>query len=922
MSFLEKIFGNYSEKEVKRVRPIAAKVMALETKYEAMNDSELQAQTALLKERLAAGETLDDILPDAFAVCREAAWRVLGMKHFEVQVIGGIILHQGRIAEMKTGEGKTLVATLPAYLNGLTGRGVHIVTVNDYLARRDSEWMGKLYNWLGLSVGLIIHEKSDAERREAYRCDITYGTNNEMGFDYLRDNMVVYKENKVQQKGHVYGIVDEVDSILIDEARTPLIISGRGEDSSHLYEDTDRFAKGLHKVKVKEMAEKEDNDDIYEDADYIVDEKAKTATLTRRGVAKAEAHFGVENLMDSDNLTLAHHIDQAIKANGVMTRDIDYVVKDGEVLIVDEFTGRIMLGRRYNEGLHQAIEAKEGVKIRNESKTLATITFQNYFRLYEKLSGMTGTALTESEEFQEIYSLDAIETPTNKPVIRIDHPDVIYRSEQAKYNAVVEQIKECHEKGQPVLVGTISIEKSELISKYLKKAKIKHEVLNAKQHEREAAIVAQAGKFGAVTIATNMAGRGTDIMLGGNAEFLAKTQMAKEEYEEEMISNAFAYFETEDEEILAARARARELEEAYKAEIKDEADKVRAAGGLYILGTERHESRRIDNQLRGRSGRQGDPGESRFFLSLEDDLLRLFGGQRIESIMGMLNVEEDMPIENKMLSKTIENAQLKVEGRNFAIRKQVLQYDDVMNKQREIIYEQRDQVLDNKDLKESILAMLDENIAENVSLFCNAESPIDDWNLAGLKEKYMGWLTNPDDFKYTDSEKQSVSTQQITDMLTERGHERYEAREKEFGEELMRELERRVLLSNVDNHWMDHIDAMEELKQGIGLRAMAQRDPVVEFRLEGFDMFDEMTAAIREDTVRMMLTIRVQKEAPIQRKQVAKPTMASGGTDGSEKAKPVKKSKKVGPNDPCPCGSGKKYKKCCMQKDKQAGLSQ
>ena len=921
MSFLEKIFGNYSEKEVKRIKPIASKVMALEGKYEAMNDSELQAQTGLLKERLAGGETLDDILPDAFAVCREAAWRVLGMKHFEVQVIGGIILHQGRIAEMKTGEGKTLVATLPAYLNGLTGRGVHIVTVNDYLARRDSEWMGKLYNWLGLTVGLIVHEKSDPERREAYQCDITYGTNNEMGFDYLRDNMVVYKENKVQQKGHVYGIVDEVDSILIDEARTPLIISGRGEDSSHLYEDADNFAKKLRKVKVKEMAEKEDNDDIYEDADYIVDEKAKTATLTRRGVAKAEEYFGVENLMDSDNLTLAHHIDQAIKANGVMTRDIDYVVKDGEVLIVDEFTGRIMLGRRYNEGLHQAIEAKEGVKIRNESKTLATITFQNYFRLYEKLSGMTGTALTESEEFQEIYSLDAIETPTNKPVIRIDHPDVIYRTEQAKYNAVVEQIKACHEKGQPVLVGTISIEKSEIISKYLKKAKIKHEVLNAKQHEREAAIVAQAGKFGAVTIATNMAGRGTDIVLGGNSEFLAKSQMAKEGFEEEMISNAFAYFETEDEEIIAARQRARELEDSFKAEIKEEADKVREAGGLYILGTERHESRRIDNQLRGRSGRQGDPGESRFFLSLEDDLLRLFGGQRIDSVMGMLNVDDDMPIENKMLSKTIENAQLKVEGRNFAIRKQVLQYDDVMNKQREIIYEQRDQVLDNKDLKDSIMAMLDENIAENVALFCNAESPVEDWNLQGLKEKYMGWLTKEDDFKYNDSEKQSVTTAEITEMLTERGHERYEEREKEFGSDMMRELERRVLLSNVDSHWMDHIDAMEELKQGIGLRAMAQRDPVVEFRLEGFDMFDEMTAAIREDTVRMMLTLRVQKEAPIQRKQVAKPTAASGGSDGSEKAKPVKKSKKVGPNDPCPCGSGKKYKKCCMQKDKMAGLN-
>ncbi len=922
MAFLEKIFGNYSQKEVKRIEPIKRKVLELENKYEAMTDKELQGQTPILKERLANGETLDDILPDAFAVCREAAWRVLGMKHFPVQVVGGIILHQGRIAEMKTGEGKTLVATLPAYLNGLTGNGVHIVTVNDYLARRDSEWMGKLYTWLGLTVGLIVHEKDDAERRQAYECDITYGTNNEMGFDYLRDNMVVHKSSKVQQKGHIYAIVDEVDSILIDEARTPLIISGRGEDSSSLYTDANTFAKTLHKVKVKEMAEKEDNDDIYEDADYIVDEKAKTATLTRKGVAKAEEYFGVENLMDSENMTLLHHIDQAIKANGVMTRDIDYVVKGGEVLIVDEFTGRIMLGRRYNEGLHQAIEAKEGVEIRNESKTLATITFQNYFRLYEKLAGMTGTALTESEEFQEIYSLDAIETPTNKPVIRIDNPDVIYRTEQGKIKAIIRQITECHEKGQPVLVGTISIEKSELISKHLKKAKIKHEVLNAKQHEREAAIVAQAGKYGAVTIATNMAGRGTDIMLGGNAEFLAKTKMEKEGFEPDMISNAFAFFETDDEEILAARTRAQELEAQYKAEIQEEADKVREAGGLYILGTERHESRRIDNQLRGRSGRQGDPGESRFFLSLDDDLLRLFGGQRIENIMGMLDVDEDMPIENKMLSKTIENAQLKVEGRNFAIRKQVLQYDDVMNKQREIIYGQRDQVLENQDLKESIMGMLDENIAENVSLFCNSSSPVEDWNLQGLKEKYIGWLTTDEDFKYTDSEKQKVTTAQITEMLTERGHELYEKREQEFGSETMRELERVVLLRNVDQHWMDHIDAMEELKQGIGLRAMAQRDPVVEFRLEGFDMFDEMTAAIREDTVRMMLTLRIRKEAPVERKQVAKPTSASaGGTDGSEKARPVKKGKKTGPNDPCPCGSGKKYKKCCMQKDKQASLN-
>ncbi len=916
MGLMEKLFGNYSKKEVKRILPVRDKVLALEEKYQAMTDSELQAQTNILKNRLNSGETLDDILPDAFAVCREASWRVLGMKHFPVQVVGGIILHQGRIAEMKTGEGKTLVATLPAYLNGLTGNGVHIVTVNDYLARRDSEWMGKLYNWLGLSVGLIIHEKDDDQRREAYGADITYGTNNEMGFDYLRDNMVVHKKRKVQQKGHNYAIVDEVDSILIDEARTPLIISGKGDESSELYTLADRFAKSLHKVKIKEMEEKQDADDIYEDADYIVDEKAKTATLTRRGTAKAEEHFQVNNLMDAENTTLLHHINQAIKANGVMTRDVDYVVKDGEVLIVDEFTGRIMLGRRYNEGLHQAIEAKEGVKVESESKTLATITFQNYFRLYDKLAGMTGTAQTESEEFQEIYSLDVVETPTNKPVKRIDNPDVIYRTEKAKFNAVINQIRECHEKGQPVLVGTINIEKSELLSKYLKKAKIKHEVLNAKQHDREAAIIAQAGKYGAVTIATNMAGRGTDIMLGGNAEFLAKTEMAKQGYEEEIISAATAYFETEDEEILNARKAYRELEQKYKDDIKEEADKVREAGGLYILGTERHESRRIDNQLRGRSGRQGDPGESRFFLSLEDDLLRLFGGTRIDNMMDMLNVEEDMPIENKMLSNAIENAQKKVEGRNFAIRKQVLKYDDVMNKQREIIYDQRNQVLDDMDLKETILKMLDENIADTVVSYCNDSVSPTEWNIQGLKEKYFGWLTDDNDFNYSDTELKGLISSDIIEMLTERGHERYEQREKEFGSDQMRELERMVLLRNVDTHWMDHIDAMEELKRGIGLRAMAQHDPVVEFRLEGFDMFDEMTAAIREDTVRMMFNIRLRRETPIERKQVAKVTATSGGSDGTEKAKPVRKGKKIGPNDPCPCGSGKKYKKCCMYKDK------
>ena len=901
---LTALFGDYSKKEVKRVKKISNKVLALEDKYQAMSDSELTAQTAALKQRLADGETLDDILPDAFAVCREAAWRVLGMKHFEVLIIGGIVLHQGRIAEMKTGEGKTLVATLPAYLNALTGEGVHIVTVNDYLAKRDSEWMGKLYRFLGLDVGLIIHDKNNSERRAAYNADITYGTNNEMGFDYLRDNMVQYKEQKVQ-RGHKFAIVDEVDSILIDEARTPLIISGKGEQSTDLYRQANAFAKTLKMVKVAKMDEKQDTESTY-DGDYVVDEKAKTATLTQDGVKKAEAYFNVENLMEMENSTLLHHINQAIKANGVMRRDIDYVVTDGQVKIVDEFTGRIMEGRRYNEGLHQAIEAKEGVKVEHESKTLATITFQNYFRLYGKLSGMTGTASTEAPEFSEIYKLDVVEIPTNKPLIRIDHPDVIFQTERAKFNHVIEQIKICHEKGQPVLVGTISIEKSELLSKMLKKAKIPHNVLNAKNHEREAEIIAQAGKLGAVTIATNMAGRGTDIMLGGNAEYLAKSEMKRMQYTDELIAEATGFAETDNEEILEARKTFQELEAKYKDEIKEEADKVREAGGLFILGTERHDSRRIDNQLRGRSGRQGDPGESQFYLSCEDDLMRLFGGERMQLMMGRLADDENMPIESKMISKTVESSQKKVEGKNFGIRKNTLQYDDVMNRQRQLIYKQRDQVLDGIDLTDKIIAMLDTNIEENVKNYLAGDHK-SDWNVAGLKEKYKGWLTTDDDFEDVDA----LSIDETIETLQERGHKILDEKREMLGDEMFQDFERMVLLRNVDTLWMDHIDAMDDLKQGIGLRAYAQRDPVVAFRMESYDMFDEMTATIRENTVRMMLTIMPRRREDVERKAVAKVTATSSGGDDTVKKEPVRKGQKIGPNDPCPCGSGKKYKKCC-----------
>lgn len=911
-NILAAFFGNYSKRELKRIQPLCDAVLKLEEKYKAMGDEELRAQTPALKERLANGETLDDILPDAFAVCREASARVLGMRHFNVQIIGGIVLHQGRIAEMKTGEGKTLVATLPAYLNALSGKGVHVVTVNDYLARRDSEWMGKVYRFMGLSVGLIAHDVEGEDRQKAYAADITYGTNNEFGFDYLRDNMVIYQENKVQ-RGHNFAIVDEVDSILIDEARTPLIISGQGDKSTEMYNVADKFASSLRVVKVAELNEKEDNDALYADADYIVDQKAKTATLTPSGVKKAEEYFKLENLMDADNISIQHYVNQAIKARGVMTRDIDYVVKDGEVLIVDEFTGRLMYGRRYNEGLHQAIEAKEGVEVARESKTLATITFQNFFRLYSKLSGMTGTAMTEEAEFREIYKLDVVEIPTNRALARKDLPDVVYKTEKAKFNAVIDDIEEHHKTGQPVLVGTISIEKSEELSALLRKRGVKHEVLNAKYHEKEAEIVAQAGHKGAVTIATNMAGRGTDIMLGGNAEFMAKTEMRRMGFSEELISESTAYSDTDDAEIIKARETFKELNEKYKKEISKEAEEVRAAGGLYIIGTERHESRRIDNQLRGRAGRQGDPGMTRFYISLEDDLMRLFGGQRITTLMDTLKVEEDMPIENKMLTKTIEGAQRKIEGRNFGIRKNVLQYDDVMNRQREIIYKQRDQVLAGENIRDQIMGMIEQSIEAQVKLFLPEDVAHDDWNLKGLRDHYMGWLIQQEDLVYTAEELERVEPEYIKNELIEKAHKLYEEREKMFGE-IIRELERVVLLKNVDSEWMDHIDAMEELKKGINLRAYGQHDPVVEYRVEGFDMFDEMIASIRENTARMMLTVQIRTQEEPKREQVAQPTTATAGSDDSDqKNHTVRKGKKIGPNEPCPCGSGKKFKKCTCE---------
>ena len=860
MGLLEKVFGNYSQKEIKRLQPTVNKVLALDEKFSAMSDAELRGMTDTLRARLAAGATLAAILPEAFATCRAASWRVLEMKHFPVQILGSLVLHQGRIAEMKTGEGKTLVATLACYLNALEGKGVHVVTVNDYLARRDSEWMGKVYNYLGLTVGLVVNGLDSAQRKKAYAADITYGTNNEFGFDYLRDNMVTTKARQVQ-RGHNFAIVDEVDSILIDEARTPLIISGQGDKSSELYTQADRFAKSLKVHRVTEIDVKEDADATI-DGDYIVDEKARTVTLTADGIAKAERYFNVENLMDPQNMTLLHHINQAIRANGLMKRDVDYVVKDDQIIIVDEFTGRLMIGRRYNEGLHQAIEAKEGVTVAKESKTLASITFQNYFRLYNKLSGMTGTAATEESEFREIYNLDVIEIPTNKPVIRQDHEDFVYTTMRGKYNAVIDQIVECHKKGQPVLVGTTSIEKSELLSRMLDRKGIRHTVLNAKFHEREAEIVAQAGKLGAVTIATNMAGRGTDIMLGGNAEFMAKHDMKKAGYDDDQISQATSYYDTDDEQILALRKTYNDLLQKHKEAIKPEAEQVRAAGGLFIIGTERHESRRIDNQLRGRSGRQGDPGESRFYLSLEDDLLRLFGGDRIQSMMATLKVDEDTPIAAKMLSNTIEGAQAKVEGRNFAIRKNVLQFDDVANRQREVIYKQRQQVLDGADISAVISRMIDEIVGETVDRFIGTSDDYHDWNLVGLRDFFRGWAITVDEMNYTTyEEKAAVQPEKLKDFLRERIHLLYTKREAMFGPKLMRELERVILLKNVDAKWMDHIDAMDDLKKGIYLRSYAQRDPVIEFRMESGEMFNAMVDLIREDTIKMLLTVQVRVTA-------------------------------------------------------------
>jgi len=910
LSIFSKLFGNYSKRELKRNEALVERVLALDEEYHAMSDRELKSQTDILKKRLANGETLDDILPEAFATCREATVRVQGIKPYPVQVVCGIILHQGRIGEMKTGEGKTNMAALPAYLNALSGKGVHVVTVNDYLAKRDSEWIGKIYRYLGISVGLITHDLENHLRKEAYAADITYGTNNEFGFDYLRDNMVIHANDKVQ-RGHSYAIVDEVDSILIDEARTPLIISGSGEKSTPLYGLADKFARSLRPVKVAETDEKEDNDELYREFDYIINEKLKTCSLTKRGVQKAEDYFHVDNLTDPENVTLQHHINQAIKAHGTMHRDIEYVVREGQVIIVDEFTGRLMYGRRYNEGLHQAIEAKEGVEVARESKTLATITFQNYFRLYDKLSGMTGTALTEEEEFAEIYKLDVIEIPTNRPMIREDCADIVYKTEKAKFNAVINDIAETHKMGQPVLVGTISIEKSEELSAMLKRRGVKHEVLNAKYHEKEAEIIAQAGHKGAVTIATNMAGRGTDIMLGGNDEFMAKSEMRRRGFDEEMINEAVGVGDTDDEEILEARKVFAELRAKFKKQIEPSAEEVKNCGGLYIIGTERHESRRIDNQLRGRAGRQGDPGKSRFYISLEDDLMRLFGGDRIQSLMDRFKIEDDVPIEANMVSNSLENAQRKKESNNFAIRKNVLQYDDVMNVQRETIYAQRDKVLNNEDMKTQVLKMVEESITYNVNRFMPEAVEPENWDMLALKDSYNGWLVGEKELVYTAEEIQLLDPQEIAADLREKAVALYEKREKEFTPQIMREVERVVLLKNVDREWMDHIDAMDELKNGIRLRAYGQHDPVVEYRNEGFDMFEAMIASIREMTAKMILTVKISSEAP-KREKIAKETGASGGGSGEpEKKQPVKKGKKTGRNDACPCGSGKKYKKCC-----------
>ena len=907
MGLFQKIFGTYSERELKSIYPIADQIEALADEYKALSDAELQAKTPAFKERLANGETLDDILPEAFATVREAADRVLGLRPYRVQLIGGIVLHQGRIAEMKTGEGKTLVATLPAYLNALSGEGVHIVTVNDYLAKRDSEWMGKVHRFLGLTVGLIVHDMDKAARQAAYAADITYGTNNEMGFDYLRDNMALYASEQVQ-RGHSFAIVDEVDSILIDEARTPLIISGMGEKSTQMYDLAESFAARLKKYVVVETDDKEEEaTDI--DADYVVDEKAKTATLTARGIAKAEEFFHLENLSDPENSTIAHHINQAIRAHGIMKRDVDYVIKDGEIIIVDEFTGRLMFGRRYSEGLHQAIEAKEHVSVQRESKTLATITFQNYFRLYSKLSGMTGTALTEEEEFSTIYKLDIIEVPTNKPVIRIDNEDSVYKTEAGKYRAVINQVTACHEKGQPVLVGTVSIEKNELLSRMLTKAGIKHNVLNAKNHEKEAEIVAQAGKLGAVTVATNMAGRGTDIMLGGNAEYMAKDDMRRAGLSDELIAEATGYAETDNQEILDARALFAAKLRQHKDEIAGEAEQVRQAGGLFIIGTERHDSRRIDNQLRGRAGRQGDPGETRFYISLEDDLMRLFGGDRVTNMMERMNIDEDTPIENKMLSRAIEQAQTTVESRNFQSRKAVLEYDDVMNKQREIIYGQRKQVLDGMDVKSVIMNMMNTSIRHLVQ-GAFAGGSLDSVSMRELLGSVEGLYFPKYAVRFEETQIPALTADEVADAFAQAAADYYEKKEQELTSPVMREVERVVLLRVVDEYWMDHIDAMQDLSQGIRLRAYAQTDPIIAYKKESLEMFEEMITAIQEETVRRLYSVRVKKDEEIKRERVASGMTENVGGDGTVKKQP-RKVKKIGRNDPCPCGSGKKYKQCC-----------
>ena len=920
MGLFDKLFGTRSQREIKKLQPILDQILALEAPYQALSEEELRGKTAEFKDRLAQGETLDDLLPEAFAAIREAADRVLGLRPYPVQLLGGIVLHQGRIAEMKTGEGKTLVAILPCYLNALTGEGVHVVTVNDYLAKYQSEWMGKVYRYMGLTIGLIIPGMPPAERRAAYAADITYCTNNELGFDYLRDNMAIYKQELVQ-RGHAFAIVDEVDSILIDEARTPLIISGKGEDSSKLYEMADYFVSTLRKQVFAKTDEKEVQDDY--DCDYFVDEKSRTVSLTAAGIAKAEKYFGVENLADAENATLSHHINQAMKARGLMKKDIDYVVKDGQIIIVDEFTGRLMYGRRFNEGLHQAIEAKEGVQVAGESKTLATITFQNFFRLYRKLSGMTGTALTEEEEFASIYALDVVEIPTNKPVIRVDHTDVVYKTETGKYRAIIAQVKECHEKGQPVLVGPVSIEKSELLSKLLKREGIPHSVLNAKHHEQEAQIVAQAGKFGAVTIATNMAGRGTDIMLGGNAEFLAKAELAKAGLPEELLWEADSFAETDDPQILEVRERYNRLLETHKASIAQEARQVREAGGLFIIGTERHESRRIDNQLRGRSGRQGDPGESRFYLSLQDDLMRLFSTDRVMGMMDSLGLDEDTPIDAKILSNAVENAQKNVESRNFRARKNVLEYDDVINTQREVIYAQRQKVLDGEDLRENMMTMLSSFVQSTVTTALSESGGVaDETGLSRLAMAMEGIYFAKGTLAARQEQLLGKSAQEVAETVTDIARQTYAMKENAYTPKIMRELERVIMLRVVDEYWMDNIDAMDELKRGIGLQAYGQHDPVKAYKEEGYQMFQAMIQAIREETIRRMFLVQLRPAQEVKREKVAKETGTGAASQSQVKRQPVRKERKIGPNDPCPCGSGKKYKKCCMQKDKAAGLEQ